>query len=222
MCGLRLKSLDRRHTGDQNARSVFWALSSPRPCGSGETKIFNFNSQEEAVSKFQKFVVASLCLALLAGTGFAQKITHLQVVPGGSPYIKDAKPMFATIPRIANAEPAKDNPDVQIPIWTGTFMFNGQTFTYHMVGTDPAGGASSSIPLVIVPLKFHFTDGTNLSASQTVCGDVKNTKFRVKNSPVITKTTTFTPGGTNVGKTQYVDAYQRANFWSQVSTSSPN
>src|ERR1700746_280034 len=92
-----------------------------------------------------------------------------------------------------------------------------------MVGTDPSqGSATSNIPLVIIPLKFHFSDGTNLSASQTVCGDVKNTKYRVKNSPLIKTGNTFSPGGTNVGKTQYIDAFQRANFWSSVSTTSPN
>ncbi len=174
------------------------------------------------MSKFQKFVVASLCLVLLVGSGFAQKITQVQVLRGGSPYIKDAKPMFATIPRISNEAPANSAPDVQVPIWTGTFTFMGSTFTYHMVGTDPsAGSATSNIPLVIIPLKFHFSDGTNLSASQTVCGDVKNTKYRVKNSPVIKKFA-FSPGGTNVGTTQYVDAFQRANFWNFVSTTSPN
>ncbi len=174
-----------------------------------------------SVSKSQKFVVVSLCLTLLAGMSFAQKLTKLQVQPGESAYIKGAKPMFAVIPRANNA-PVPYNPDVQVPIWTGSFVFNGQTFTYHMVGTDPAAGsATSNIPLVIIPLKFHFSDGTNLSANQTVCGDVKNAKYRVKNSPLIKKAT-FTPGGTNVGTTQYIDAFQRANFWNRVSTSSPN
>jgi hypothetical protein len=173
------------------------------------------------VSKSQKFVVVSLCLALLTGTGFAQKLTQLQVVEGDSPYIQGAKPMFAVIPR-ATVSPATEQPDVQIPIWTGTFKFNTQTFTYHMVGTNPAtGSATSNIPLVIIPLKFHFSDGTNLSASQTVCGDVKNTTFRVKNSPLIKKVL-FSPGGTNVGTTQYIDAFQRANFWKIVSTTAPN
>ncbi len=165
-----------------------------------------------SVSKSQKFVVVSVCLALLVGTSFAQKITKVQVIPGESPYIQGAKATFAVIPRANNA-PAPYNPDVQVPIWTGHFIFNNQTFTYHMVGTDPAAGSmTSNIPLVIIPLKFHFSDGTNLSASQTVCGDVKNTKYRFKNSPLVKKAA-FTPGGTNVGTTQYVDAFQRANFW---------
>lgn len=172
------------------------------------------------MNKYQKFVVASLCLTLLVSVSFAQKLTKLQVMQGESAYIKGGKPMFAVIPRATNA-PA-DQPDVQVPIWTNTFKFNNQIFTYHMVGTDPAlGSATSNIPLVIIPLKFHFTDGTNLSASQVVCGDVKNTKFRVKNSPLI-KNAAFAPGGTNVGTTQYVDAFQRANFWSSVSTTSPD
>jgi len=152
---------------------------------------------------------------------FAQKITKVQVVSGESSYIQGAKPMFAVIPRASNA-PVPYDPDVQVPIWTGHFVFSGTTFTYHMVGTDPsAGSATSRIPLVIIPLKFHFTDGTNLSAAQTVCGDVKNTNYRFKNSPLV-KNATFTPGGTNVGTTQYVDAFQRANFWNFVSTTAPN
>lgn len=174
------------------------------------------------MSKSQKFVVASLCLTLLASVSFAQKRTQLQVKQGTSAYIKDAKPMFAVIPR-ANGTEAVAQPDVQVPIWTNTFKFNNQTFTYHMVGTDPAAGsATSNIPLVIIPLKFKFSDGTTLAASQKICGDVKNTNFRVKNSPLIKTGNTFTPGGTNVGKTQYIDAFQRANFWSSVSTTSPN
>jgi hypothetical protein len=173
------------------------------------------------VSKSQKFVMALLCLTLLVSASFAQKITQLKVQQGESAYVKGAKPMFAVIPR-ANGTEAVAQPDVQVPIWTGTFKFNNQTFTYHMVGTDPSlGSATSNIPVVIVPLKFHFTDGTNLSASQTVCGDTKNTKYRVKNSPII-KNAAFSPGGTNVGTTQYVDAYQRANFWNFVSTTAPN
>ncbi len=174
------------------------------------------------MSKSRKFVVVSLCLVMLVSVSFAQKFTKLQVVQGESAYVKGGKPMFAVIPR-TSAEPAQYDPAVQVPIWTGTFKFNNVTYTYHMVGTDPAAGSvSSKIPLVIIPLKFKFSNGTTLSATQVVCGDVKNTKFRVKNSPLIKTTTTFTPGGTNVGKTQYVDAFQRANFWNFVSTTAPN
>jgi len=174
------------------------------------------------VSKPRKFIVLFLCLALLVGTGIAQKFTELQVVQGESAYIPGGRPMFAVIPRVANASEVQVAPSAQVPIWTGSFSFGGHTFTYHMVGTDPsAGSATTNIPLVIIPIKFKFSDGTTLSATQTACGDVKNTSFRVKNSPLIKKAT-FTPGGTNVGTTQYMDAFQRANFWSIVSSAAPN
>lgn len=174
------------------------------------------------MSKFQQSVVVVICLALLAAAGFAQKITRLQVGSGDSTYIPGGKPMFAVMHRPAGAPAPEVSPDAQVPIWTGSFKFNGTTVRYHMVGTDPAAGsATSNIPLVIIPIKFEFTDGTTLSATQTVCGDVKNSVFRVNNSPLIKKAT-FTPGGTNVGTTQYMDAFQRANFWNFVSTTSPN
>jgi len=39
----------------------------------------------------------------------------------------------------------------------------------------------------------------------------------VLSSPLFTSSVTFIQGGTNVGKTQYIDAFQRANFWDAVS-----
>ncbi len=40
-------------------------------------------------------------------------------------------------------------------------------------------------------------------------------------SPIFDSTTTYTQGGVNVGTTQYIDAFQRANFWGTVQ-SNPN
>jgi hypothetical protein len=42
-----------------------------------------------------------------------------------------------------------------------------------------------------------------------------------ENSPIL-QSTSFSAGATNVGTTQYIDAFQRANFWSSVSTTSPD
>jgi len=168
------------------------------------------------VSNLRKSLFVCLCLTTAVSLGMAQRIN--KVVNADSKYIKGAKPMFAVIPRPAEGL-ATEQPDVQVPIWSGSFSFNGQNFTYHMVGTDPSlGSAVSKIPLVIVPLAFKFSDGTLLSAKQTVCGDTATAVVRTKKSPVISNAATFTPGGINVGKTQYVDAFQRANFWNFVGT----
>ncbi len=123
------------------------------------------------MSDSKKFLVVCLCLIMVVNVSFAQRIT--QVKNADSPYIQGAKPMFAVIPRVP--EPGSVPPPVQIPIWTGSFTFNSQTFHYNMVGTDPSlGSATSKIPLVIVPLKFQFSNGQSLSAKQTVCGDTTN------------------------------------------------
>jgi len=51
------------------------------------------------VSNSKKIFLVCLCLILVLGMSFAQKITKLQAVQGDSPYIKGGKPMFAVIPR---------------------------------------------------------------------------------------------------------------------------
>src|SRR6266446_909313 len=104
-------------------------------------------SQEDVIEQIPEVCQGlSLCLTLLAGMGFAQKLVTLQVKEGDSAYIKGAKPMFALIPRV-NETPAANQPDVQVPIFAKTFRFNKTTFTYHIVGTDPAAGsATSNIP----------------------------------------------------------------------------
>src|SRR6202011_504357 len=39
-------------------------------------------------------------------------------------------------------------------------------------------------------------------------------------SPVFNSGENFTQGGTNLGTTQYIDAFQRGNFWSTVASHS--
>jgi hypothetical protein len=75
---------------------------------------------------------------------------------------------------------------------------------------------------VIVPLKFVFADGTVLDPTAPVsCNGGSSPLASTINSPIF-QSSTFTPGRTNVGTTQYVDAYQRANFWNFVSAGSPD
>jgi hypothetical protein len=96
-----------------------------------------------------------------------------------------------------------------VPTWTGSFTFKAQTYTYQMVGTNPASGsATTTIPTEILPLKVVMADGIVLDGS-TLAGDLEA-------SPILSNAA-FTSG-----KTQLADAMQRAEFWSTVSTSAPN
>ncbi len=108
----------------------------------------------------------------------------------------------------------------QLPVWTNNFY--GIPFT--MVGTDPSipGSGTTTVPVEIIPVTFTFTSyGVTLSPQNSACGDSVSMVARITQSPVFT-TNTWMDQGTLIGKTQYPDAYQRANLWSVVSTSSPN
>jgi len=135
----------------------------------------------------------------------------------------EGTPRFHVIPggdaREARAQSAAGQ---NVPLWNGSFSFQSTTFDYTMVGTDPnLGSATSTIPVVIIPLKFEFSDGTTLSATDPVCGGTDSAVTLSQNSPLF-QDYPFAPGGTDVGTTQYIDAFQRANFWSVVSTSAPD
>jgi hypothetical protein len=110
-----------------------------------------------------------------------------------------------------------------VPLWNGSFTYQARTFQYTMVGTNPAlGSATTTIPVVIVPLKLMFYGPmTTLSASDPVCGDSRSATTLAIDSPLF-QAYPFLPGGTDVGTTQYIDAFQRANFWSVVSTVAPD
>lgn len=128
------------------------------------------------------------------------------VIPGGDPQ--------AALDEAAAA--------ANIPLWSSSFTFNGKKFQYTMVGTNPNdGSATSKVPVVIIPLNIKFKSGGALSAKEPVCGGTKSAVDLTLSSPLF-QDYPFNPGGTNVGTTQYMDAFQRANFWTTVSAKSPD
>jgi hypothetical protein len=106
--------------------------------------------------------------------------------------------------------------------WNGSFTYGKTKYTYNMVGTAPSSNTSATIPVYVIPVKIVITHSFKtytydpehkLSNGNTV---VTNTT----DSPLF-ENLSYSPGGTNVGTTQFVDAFQRANFWGTVS-SHPN
>src|SRR5690349_11929371 len=86
------------------------------------------------------------------------------------------------------------------------------------VGGNPAaaGAGTTTIPTVIVPLVVRFLDG---SGSLDATGIVANTI----ESPVFTPIS-FSAGNVPLGRLQYGDAVQRAQFWAYTNPNgiSPN
>ena len=103
-----------------------------------------------------------------------------------------------------------------LPTWSDSFAYQGLTYKYTMVGTDPKLGSKTTIiPTVIIPLRFVFPDGQVFDASNDLV-DGQTPVQGIINSPIF-KNYNFVLGGKSVGNTQYADAFQRANFWDSVS-----
>jgi len=105
-----------------------------------------------------------------------------------------------------------------LPNFTESFVDGGFFYTYTMLGTDPAfGSATTTIPTVVIPLNVVFPGGVSLNATTPVFGDKRSATNLTLNSPMF-RPVALTPGGTNVGTGQYIDLFQRSNFWNYVGT----
>jgi len=123
-----------------------------------------------------------------------------------------AHPRFAVIPP-KPALPGHENPSGLLEEWNGSFTYNGTNYPYVMVGADPSTNAGAIITTWIVPVKLVLSDGSVWDPLQ---GGPFSPVARTVLSPVFDNTTTYIQGGVDVGTTQYIDAFQRANFWSIV------
>jgi hypothetical protein len=130
------------------------------------------------------------------------------------------RPIFAVL-----RNPRPDlAPASTLPGWNSSFVYNGSTYNFTMVGTNPASSnVTTTIPTVIIPVKIVITSRIGRKSTWDPLTVPSNTGglTAVENtvqSPMFDSTTTYIQGGTNVGTTQYNDAYQRANFWGSVQT----
>lgn len=107
-----------------------------------------------------------------------------------------------------------------LPMWNYSTTSNrdGKNYSGVMVGASPyTSNATTTITAQVIPIVFKI--GTSVfdpTKADHTCegGKVPLTLF--KQSPIFTKST-FALNGVNVGLGQYVDDFQRANFWGPVS-----
>jgi hypothetical protein len=97
---------------------------------------------------------------------------------------------------------------VSVPTWSGSFTTGGTTYPFTMVGTDPAAGQATHVPVEIIPLSLDFAGNGCVLKDSGMAADLEA-------SPL------FAPTDLPAGVTQYLDDYQRSSFWSTVSTTSP-
>ena len=154
-------------------------------------------------------VTMLVALALVASSAFAQD--------------QDTLPAHARFTRLP-AKPSTDavQPATSLQTWNGTFVYQGSTNHFTMVGTDPSStNTTTTIPVFVIPVRLGYK-GSNGSKTifdpNTKLSNGKTVVQNVLASPVFATGIDFKQGGTDLGNTQYIDAYQRGNFWTNVMT----
>ena len=140
----------------------------------------------------------------------------------------DAKPMTVRFPSPPeSALKHTPNPLVQ---WNGSFIDQlSNTVTFTMVGTPPSSNITTNVKVLIIPIKMVYgaTNGSmtfdpNVDTVASV--PVRTVTANILASPLFNPTNfapqrpPCAPGCVHLGNKQYVDAFQRGNFWSTVST----
>jgi hypothetical protein len=149
-------------------------------------------------------LIASICMAPAVAQETAQ-----DTMP--------AKPMYGhPIPHLRSDIRTAATP---LKTWNGAFTYRGTTYKYNMVGTAPSTGTSTTIPVFVIPVKMVYKKGTTTTTFDPLTKKLTNGQTVLKNtleSPIFNAGIDFVQGGTNLGNTQYIDAFQRGNFWATV------
>ncbi len=140
----------------------------------------------------------------LAGIAAAQEA---QFEPGSE------RPMFTRLPATLHSpKNAIEAAATPLQTWNGSFTFNGTTYNYNMVGVPPFPSGSATVTTYVIPIKIVLSNGATFDPSHVLSNSKTVTQNTVA-SPIFTSSVDFTSGGADMGTTQYIDAFQRANFW---------
>ena len=110
-------------------------------------------------------------------------------------------------------------PAASLQTWNGSFTYQGSNYTYNMVGTAPSTNSTTTVQVYVIPLKVVITPRRGSPTTYDPSHVLSNGKTVTNNtttSPIFNSSTTYVQGGVDVGTTQYIDAFQRANFWGTV------
>ncbi len=159
----------------------------------------------------QRFTALNIFVALLvvAGmtcTAFAQDSSD--TLP--------AHPRFMRLTPHLRSEAA--TPAAALTTWNGQFSYGGTIYKYNMVGTRPSLGKSLTVPVFIIPVVLEYTSGgtTTTFTPYTRQSNGATALANTISSPIFQDMDWVSPEGTDLGTTQYEDAFQRGNFWTQV------
>ncbi len=146
-------------------------------------------------------------IALYAGVALAGIASAAMAADQGM------RPMF--VHGINRHEPVDAvHPLGKLPTWNFKWTYSGSMYHAIFVGRPPQTGVSTTTPIYLIPIKLTYSTTTEdpTVADYTGKSPVQNTLA----SPIFNAGIDYNQGGTDVGNTQYEDAFQRANLWGQV------
>ena len=170
-----------------------------------------------------RFFLAAAFALLIAAFAIPDSIFTLAQAASTTTATQGPKALFMAISHPNSVSP---NPISKLAQWSGGFTDNTQQpITFVMVGSDPnKTNVTTTIPVMIIPIKMVFANSGNKTFDPMTV-KLPNGQTLLQNvlaSPLFTNSVKWVQGGVNVGQTQYIDAFQRANFWDAVSSKNPN
>jgi hypothetical protein len=144
----------------------------------------------------------TLICAALASVAFAQEAK--------------SKPRFVTLPAHYSKNAAAPSTPT-VTNWTGSLGSGLSSFS--MVGTDPSStNTTTTVTAYLVPIRIIVSPTTGgIFDPAHVLSNGRSVTQNVAQSPIFNAGIDFVQGGTDVGNTQYIDAFQRASLWGYVS-----
>lgn len=114
--------------------------------------------------------------------------------------------------------------NAKLPVWKAQVTVGSKTYKFSMLGKTVLGNGAgtTNVNLVFVPLVFKFKNATfDLAHPFANCSPAKIPTM-IAQSPLL-QNVNYTAGGIDVGTSQFIDLFQRANFWTPyVQTNNPN
>src|SRR5689334_6901920 len=170
--------------------------------------------------KLLKFAL-TVCAIVIATAAFAQDDQPVPVAPG-TPlkqiFHRPASLQNSALPPLTCSTIPTFNYSVVSPV-------DGKTYNGTIIGVNPASRPAQAtvVPTVLVPVRlvFQYSSTSSFifdpSVADPGCLGAGNNAFKLTELSPIFNNAKFVLGGVNVGNTQYVDAFERANFFGNVS-----
>ncbi|HZU29358.1 MAG TPA: hypothetical protein VFA04_27795 [Bryobacteraceae bacterium] len=110
-----------------------------------------------------------------------------------------------------------------LPLSTYTIKAqNGATYSGMIVGGQPSGGSTTTVPTIVIPVILKITQGGRTYTFDPTVTDPgcigTQTALQLTQSSPLFNNAGYTMNGVNVGITQYADAFLRGEFWTQASS----